>query len=143
MNIQEIKSVMQLFLPGSEEFNPNIIESLDRLSDIMKEQEDYLQQETEKQYNNILINEIKLSENEYTIIVMDLKKFNNLPKIIEKKVILFAIQRLFGTVQKIEKIHLEDMIKLCNNNIGNKFLTPNKNLKIVIKNKQIHISKLK
>lgn len=126
-----------------EEFNPNIINSLDRLSEIMKEQEEYIQEETDKQYKNILINEIKSDENEYNIIVFDLKKFNKLPKIIEKKVILLAIQNIFGTVKRIEKIHLEDIVKLCNNNIGNKYLTPNKNLKIVIKNKQIHISKLK
>ena len=44
---------------------------------------------------------------------------------------------------RIEKVHLDDMIRLCNNNIGNKYLTPNKNLKIVIKNKHIHISSKK
>ena len=126
-----------------EEFNPNILNSLDRLSEIMIEQEEYIFQETEIQYKNILINEIKSSENEYNIIVLDLKKFNKLPKLIEKKVILLSIQKLFGTVKRIEKIHLEDIIKLCNNNIGNKYLMPNKNLKIVIKNKQIHIDKLK
>lgn len=126
-----------------ENFNPNIVNSLERLAEIMREQEDFISEETLKQYKNILVNEIKSSENEYNIIIIDLKKFNMLPKIIEKKVILLAIQKLFGTVKRIEKIHLEDIIKLCNNNIGNKYLTPNKNLKIVIKNKQIHIHKLK
>ena len=126
-----------------ENFNPNIVNSLERLSEIMREQEDFVACETEKQYKNVLVDEIKSGENEYNIIIIDLKKFNMLPIIIEKKIILFAIQKLFGTVKRIEKIHLEDIIKLCNNNIGNKYLTPNKNLKIVIKNKQIHIHKLK
>ena len=109
----------------------------------MREQEDFIEDETNKQYKNVLIDEIKSDKNEYNIIVMDLKSFNSLPKIIEKKVILLAIYKLFGTVKRIEKVHLEDIIKLCNNNIGNKYLTPNKNIKIVIKNKQIHIYKLK
>ena len=109
----------------------------------MREQEEFIEEEAEKQYKNILINEIKLNENEYNIIIIDLKKFNCLPKIIEKKIILLSIQKLFGTVKRIEKIHLEDIIKLCNNNIGNKYLTPNKNLKVVIKNKQINIHKIK
>lgn len=126
-----------------KEFNPNIVNSLERLSEIMREQEEYISEEAKKQYKNILINEIKFDENEYNIIILDLKKFNDLPKVIEKKIILETIQKLFGTIKKIEKIHLEDIIKLCNNNIGNKYLTPNKNLKIVIKNKQIHINKLK
>lgn len=126
-----------------ENFNPNIVNSLGRLSEIMKEQEDFISIEVEKQYKNILVNEIKSDKNEYNMIIIDLKKFNSLPTIVEKKIILLAIQKLFGTAKRIEKIHLEDIIKLCNNNIGNKYLTPNKNLKIVIKNKQIHIHKLK
>ena len=126
-----------------EEFNPSIIDSLKRLSEIMEEQEEYIENEAEKQYKNVLDQEIKLNENEYNIVVLDLKKFNDLPKLIEKKVILKAIQRIFGTTKRIEKIHLEDIIKLCNNNIGNKYLTPNKNLKIVIKNKKIFINNVK
>ena len=126
-----------------EEFNPNIISSLGRLSEIMSEQEKYIQEETDKQYEKVLISEIKNEKNEYNIIILDLKRFNELPKIIEKKIILKSVQKLFRTTKRIEKIHLEDIIKLCNNKIGNKFLTPNKNLKIVIKNKQIHINKLK
>ncbi|MBR2290670.1 MAG: tRNA lysidine(34) synthetase TilS [Clostridia bacterium] len=126
-----------------EEFNPNIVNGLARLSEIMQEQEEYIQGEAEKQYKNIVIEEIKSGENEYNSIMLDLKKFNSLPKLIEKKIILEAVQKLFGTTKKIEKVHLEDILKLCNNNIGNKYLTPNQNLKIVIKNKQIHINKVK
>ena len=36
----------------------------------------------------------------------------------------------------------EDIIKLCNNNIGNKFLMPNKNLKVLIQNKKINFIKI-
>ena len=42
-------------------------------------------------------------------------------------------------MQGIKKIHIEDMIKLCNNNIGNKFLIPNKKIKILVKNKKIFL----
>ena len=126
-----------------QEFNPNIVNTFDRLSKIMLEQEEFIDVETEKQYKNILISEIKTDENEYNSIVLDLRKFNLLTSLIEKKIILKSVQKIFGTTQRIEKIHLEDIIKLCNNNIGNKFLMPNKNLKIVIKNKQIHINKVK
>ena len=37
----------------------------------------------------------------------------------------------------IEKVNIDDIIKLCNNNIGNKYLKPIKNLKILIKNRKI------
>ena len=48
---------------------------------------------------------------------------------------------LYGTSNGIEKKHVEDIIKLCGNNIGNKFLTPNKNLKITVRNKKIYFEK--
>ena len=32
----------------------------------------------------------------------------------------------------IEKTHIEDIIKLCEKNIGNKYLTPNKNIKVFL-----------
>ena len=75
-------------------------------------------------------------------IILDLKQFNELHSVIKKNTILYSIEKLFGTTKGIEKIHIEDIIKLCFNNIGNKYLTPNKFLKIVIKNKKIHIIRL-
>ena len=47
-----------------------------------------------------------------------------------------------SSTQGIEKIHIEDIIKLCNNNIGNKYLTPNKNIKFLIKDKRIYVIRL-
>ena len=101
-------------------------------------------------YKDIILKEvnINLSNNEYdktkeSIIILDLKKFNCLDALIQKKILLYAIKNIFGSTKGIEKIHFDDMIKLCNNNIGNKFLTPNKNFKIVIKNKQIILSSIK
>ena len=41
----------------------------------------------------------------------------------------------------IEKIHVEDIIKLCANNIGNKYLVPKKGLKVSLKNKQLYFEK--
>ncbi len=156
-----------------ENFNPNIVETLTRLSLIVKDDIDYLDSQTKIAYNNICIEEIEEKEqieknenqsdncielkiekekksiqNVYNFqkkakIILDLKKFNCLHRAIQKRVILYSINKLFGSTQGIEKVHIEDMIKLCNNNIGNKFLTPNKNTKIVIKNKKIIIERLK
>ncbi len=54
---------------------------------------------------------------------------------------LYTINRLFGSSSGIEKKHLEDIIKLCKNNIGNKYLIPNKKVKILIKDKKIFFIK--
>ena len=40
--------------------------------------------------------------------------------------------------KELKKIHIDDIIKLCERNIGNKYLTPNKNLKIFLKNGKIY-----
>ena len=48
-----------------KEFNPNIINSLERLSEITREQEDFLNLEAQKKYKNILIEEINLSSVKY------------------------------------------------------------------------------
>ena len=53
-----------------------------------------------------------------------------------KEFIHEKIDRIY--VQGIEKIHIDDIIKLCERNVGNKYLTPNKNLKIFLKNGQIY-----
>ena len=139
-NIYTRNKIRNIVLPYiKKEFNPNIIETIERLSDIIKEQEDYLENQTEKNYREICLQEINLSDDKIGEIVIDLKKFNFLEKVIQKRVILYSIKKIFGSTKGIEKIHIEDIIKLCNNNIGNKYLTPNKNMKVEIKEKKIRI----
>ena len=75
------------------------------------------------------------------IIVLDLKKFNLEEKVIKSRLLLYTITKLMGNTQGVYKIHIEDVIKLCKNNIGNKFLTPNKNIKILVKNHKIFFIK--
>ena len=116
-----------------QEFNPNIIETLNRLSELVSEEEEYINRQVEKVYNEIVLEEIEKSQ-----IVLDLKKFNNQEKVIKSRLLLYTITRLLGTCQGIEKIHIEDIIKLCSNNIGNKYLTPNKKIKILVKNHKIY-----
>lgn len=118
-----------------EEFNPNIIETINRLSDLAKEDEEYFTQIVNKEYETLKIGE---NENE---IILDLKKFNMLPKVIKTRLLLYSINKVVGTTNGIAKIHLEDIIKLCNNNIGNKYLSPHKNVKIFVKKGKIFLSK--
>ena len=69
-------------------------------------------------------------------IILDLKLFNKEDIVIRKNLILYSVNKLFGDIKGIEKVHIEDIIKLCNNNIGNK------KTKIVIENKKIKIIRL-
>ena len=125
--------VRNLLIPYiQKEFNPNLINTIDRLSNLVTEEENYMDKQVEKAYKETLSNENKKE------IQLDLKTFNKQEKVIKSRIILYTITRLFGNSQGIEKIHIDDIIKLCSNNIGNKYLTPNKNIKILIKNHKIY-----
>ena len=119
-----------------QEFNPNIVQTLSRLSDVAIEEIKYISKQTQKIYQQILI------EKEDRQIILNLKKFNKQEKIIKSQLILLTTKQLMGSTQGIEKIHIEDIIKLCSNNVGNKYLTPNKNIKILIKDKKINFIKI-
>lgn len=133
-NIYLRNKIRNIVIPYiKEEFNPNIIESINRLSDVVKVENDYFQKKTKEFYNEILIS------HEENIITLDLKIFNSMEEVFKSRIIMYAIKELKGSANGIEKKHLEDIITLCSKNIGNKFLIPNKGLKILIKDKKIHI----
>lgn len=114
------------------EFNPNLIDTMDRLSSLVKEEEEYFEKIVKENYKTLVIEE---TEQE---IQLELKGFNQLEKVIKARILLYTITRLFGSSKGIEKVHIEDIIQLCQNNIGNKYLTPNKNIKILVKNHKIY-----
>ena len=123
-NVYTRNKIRNIIIPYiKNEFNPNIIQTMDRLSELVKEEDEYLEKLVEQKYQEMLLEE-KTKE-----IVMDLKKFNKEEKVIKSRILLYTIARLLGSTKGIEKIHIEDVIKMCSNNIGNKYLTPNKNIK--------------
>lgn len=131
-NIYTRNKVRNVLIPHIEkEFNPNIIEAINRLSQIATQENNYIEKITQEKYKEVLIEETDKQ------IILDLKKFNMQDEVIKNRLMLYTINRLFGSTCGIEKIHLQDIIKLCNNNIGNKFLIPNKKVKILVKDKKI------
>lgn len=132
-NIYTRNKIRNVIIPYiKKEFNPNIIETMDRLSALVKEEDEYLEKTVENKYKELIIEE---SQKEF---VMDLKGFNKEEKVIKSRLLLYTISRLLGTAKGIEKIHIEDVIKLCEKNIGNKYLTPNKDIKILVKTNKIY-----
>lgn len=109
-----------------KEFNYNIIETINRLSEVATETENYLKNETIKKYNQLKI------EEEKNTVILSLKEFNKCDILIRKRLLIYTISKVLGNTQNIEKINIEDIIKLCERNIGNKYLKPNKNIKILV-----------
>ena len=120
-----------------KEFNPNIINSLNNLSNIAREENDYFNKTANKVYETL-----KIGENEKEII-LDLKKFNDVPKVIKQKTIIYTINKITGTIKGIEKIKVEDIIKLSRNGISNKCLHLNKNIKVYIEKGKIIFTYIK
>lgn len=125
-----------------KEFNPNIIESLNKLSKLASQENEFL----DKYVINLVERELKICEDtedkKIDMFILDLKKFNQQERFIKSKVILYAIKEVMGTTQGIEKIHVDDIISLCEKNVGNKYLTPNKNTKVLVNKGKIYISKI-
>lgn len=195
-NVYTRNKIRNVLIPEiKKEFNPNIIESLNKLSILARQENNFIQEyaknimenelivekdlenlqqsRNEKQNNKICReqmqkekiakdklqkgqmqkNQIEKEEiqrkqlqkeqipKEKTqnnkSIVLNLKKFNQLDDVIKNRIVLEAIQRVLGSTQGIEKIHVDDIVKLCSKNIGNKYLTPNKNIKVLVKDGNI------
>lgn len=124
--------VRNIILPYlKNEFNPNIIDTIDRLSNVIQEEDRYLEEETKQTF------EILKNKEEKGRIILNLKKFNRQDRVIKSRLILYTIEKIMGNVQNIEKVNIDDIIKLCEKNVGNKYLMPHKNIKIFVNKGEI------
>ena len=109
-----------------KEFNSNIVETLNRLSLVAVETDEYIKRQVIEEYNKIKIEETVEK------IVLNLKEFNLKDMLIRKKILIYTISKVLGNSQNIEKVNVEDIIKMCEKNVGNKYLMPNKNIKVLV-----------
>ncbi len=134
-NIYNRNKVRNEIIPYiKKEFNQNIIRTINRLSDVATEEDEYLKKITKETYEEIL----EKSENE---IILNLKKFNILELVIKRRIILYTINEVLHTTNGVEKINIDDVIKMCDKNIGNKYLMPTKQIKIYVKRGKIYFIK--
>ena len=154
-NIYRRNIIRNKLLPQLQELNPNIVESLSNLSKIVKVQNMHIKNEVENIYNKIATEELntnnlqnkndssmpkaknKVSNVTLGKIELDLHEFQKLDLGLQQNLILYTINKLFGNTKNIEKVNIDDIIIICRRNVGNKYICPNKNLKILIKNKKI------
>ena len=106
--------------------NSNIVNNINRMSKILFEEEEFLNKQAEEAYKDSLIAE----EDGRT--VCNLKMFNSFENVIQKRLIIKYITKTLGNAKDIEKVHIEDIMKLCKNNVGGKYLTPNKHIKVLV-----------
>ena len=129
-NIYRRNIIRNKILPEIKELNPNIVQSLSNLSKIVKVQNMHIKNEVENIYN-------KIGSPSLGKIELDLPAFQKLDLGMQQNLILYTISKALGSARNIEKVNVDDIIKMCKRNVGNKYIYPNKNLKILIENKKI------
>ena len=140
-NIYTRNKIRNIIIPYlKHEFNPNIIKTLNRLSDVSTEESEYMEKITKESFNDIFIE--KDTTTFPSSIALNLKKFNTLELVIKRRIILYTINMVLGSTEGVEKINIDDIIKLANKNIGNKYLTPTKNIKILVEKGKIFFIRL-
>lgn len=110
------------------EYNPNFLETIQRMIELNKQDEILIMDYVDKEYdklspktkpNNIVINTIRFFE------------MSNACKC---RIVRKILNELLGNIQGIEKVHVDDIVKLLNKNITNKkYIIGNKFTVTVIK----------
>ena len=117
-------------IPYLEELNPNLVTNISRMRNILKEDNEFIEDFTNKIFEKVIIKE------DNSKIVFNFSNFMNEHKSIQKRIVRKLIEKKISNLDGIENIHVLDIIKLLNNNIkGKKYIIGNKfTIEIVKKN---------
>ncbi len=87
-------------------FNPNIIETLSRSSNIFREDSDFLNKRAQEVFE-------KISKIDRYNISIDINEFNKEHIALKRRIIRLAIEKIRGNLKDIGMVHIENIIKLC------------------------------
>ena len=108
-------------IPYLEELNPNLVTNISRMRNILKEDNEFIEDFTNKIFEKVIIKE------DNSKIVFNFSNFMNEHKSIQKRIVRKLIEKKISNLDGIENIHVLDIIKLLNNNIkGKKYIIGNK-----------------
>lgn len=99
----------------SDNFNPNIIQSLVRMSSSLKSDSDYIEQEAYKSFKQVC--DLKIDS-----VDISLKEYINLHSSIKVRVLRNAIKHINGDTNFIDQKHIEDIMDLEGEEKINKML---------------------
>ena len=101
--------IRHVLIPYLEkEFNPNLTNSLLRLSQILSEDEKYMEAEALRIFEKVRVGSTGLQ----------VEKLNSFPKAIQRRVIRLSILKFKGNLKNIEYVHIERVITLLNQQSG-------------------------
>lgn len=97
-----------------DEYNPNFLNTTKRMIELNRQDEKLLMDYVEKEYEKL---DPKVQKD---TIVINTVKFIDMQKALQARIIRKILNELMGNIQGIEKIHVDDIMRLLNNNITNK-----------------------
>lgn len=123
-----------------EKYNENFDQSIYRMSQILRDENELLNKIITEIYNdeNIILNK----NSNRNVIEIDLKKFNELDIVIRRRLLRYILNEYFNIFTNISKINIDDSIEMAYKNIGNKYTMLNKEIKLSILDSKIIIEKL-
>jgi tRNA(Ile)-lysidine synthase len=92
-----------------EKFGVDLGKRLISLSEILRDENDWMEACTLDAYRNLLIKEDSKE------IIVRAKHFNTLHRAIKKRMVRHIVRKLKGNLKNIEKIHIEDVLRLAQN----------------------------
>lgn len=135
-NIYNRNKIRNEVIPYLKQLNPSIIETLSRTSKIISQNNTFIEKQAAELYKKIAEEEI-IKSDICTKVEFIIQEFNKQEKAMKNLLILMAIKRIIRDNRNIENIHIEDIIKLAQRNVGNKYLMINKNIKVEVKNNKL------
>jgi tRNA(Ile)-lysidine synthase len=99
-----------------ENFNPSIVESIVRMSNSLRNDNDYVEQEAKNIFDNI-------SKLTTTSAEIELKDYLNLHSAIKVRVLRNAIKHILGDTNFLDQKHIDDILELESENKINKKIT--------------------
>ncbi len=102
----------------SENFNPNIIESIARMSNNIKNDSDYIEQNSLKIFNEVTT----ISQDE---VILNIELYRDIHKAMKFRVIRLAIENLIGDTKGFDQKHTNDVLEFeCDSKIGKMLTLP-------------------
>lgn len=129
-----------------ERYNENIDQTIYRMSEILKDEDIFLENIVISELKNLIISPSLKNEDknkDIKEIKLDLKKFNELDIALKRRLLRHTFKEYFNIYKDISKVNIDDAIEIAFNNIGNKYIMLNKYIKFSVLKGEIVINKVK
>ncbi len=103
----------ELFPKIKEMFGINLTNQLVRISELMQDEQTFLESAAQKAYYEVVMDE------QYQIII-SLEKFNSLDRAIKKRIIRIAWEKINKCRKNLEYVHVEQVLDLCQKKVTGK-----------------------